>query len=252
MLVNDSTQQLTLNTGQVPDVSSCAPGTFVQRKTDDSGWDCATPVLGAVDATQVPVTVPDECQPGGLVQKVGQATWTCVKTLPTTSIISPDNTTAESRFMNLESQVAALTSRVTALEANLMAETARAESAESQLTTNLMSETSRAKSVESQLSTGLMNEISRAEGVESSLSSVTSNLDTSYVQTLGYRVALVFKPGNNGTSSCDTFCNGEQWGGWSGSCVSATYAAGSSPGTALPCSQSPGGISVSCLCLRNE
>lgn len=52
------------------------------------------------------------------------------------------------------------------------------------------------------------------------------------------------KHGNNGTVSCDTFCNGNQWPGGTGNCLSA-----SQNGTDVPCDSAPGGTGeLTCLC----
>jgi hypothetical protein len=74
--------------------------------------------------------------------------------------------------------------------------------------------------------------------------------------------------GNNGTVSCDTFCSNiaEQWGTWSGTCVSARIGIGANPspiaaenGEYIPCSQAPTAMfgsgwnaqtdGVACACL---
>ena len=38
---------------------------------------------------------------------------------------------------------------------------------------------------------------------------------------IGNNIEIVEKDGNNGTVSCDTFCAGTLWAGWSGSCVAS-------------------------------
>jgi hypothetical protein len=57
------------------------------------------------------------------------------------------------------------------------------------------------------------------------------------------------KPGNNGTVSCDTFCQGAQWSGGTGTCVGARHADGSRTakcGDVLP------GTHLTCECAENS
>ncbi len=53
------------------------------------------------------------------------------------------------------------------------------------------------------------------------------------------------KPGNNGTVSCDTFCEGAGWGGGTGTCISAKK----NSGAGIACGTVEGGtVGVRCFC----
>ena len=51
------------------------------------------------------------------------------------------------------------------------------------------------------------------------------------------------KYGNNGTTSCDEYCAGSTWGGWSGGCIAAK----DDSGAYRPCSEITQ-VSMVCLC----
>ncbi len=56
------------------------------------------------------------------------------------------------------------------------------------------------------------------------------------------------KGGNNGTVSCNTFCQGSGWGGWAGSCVAAICSGGTGATCDTVCSSYS--QAVRCLCMK--
>lgn len=57
------------------------------------------------------------------------------------------------------------------------------------------------------------------------------------------------KTGNNGTVSCDLFCSGKKWKGWSGTCIGAKLISGKPKDNYVSCGNTPGlGNVLVCTC----
>jgi hypothetical protein len=72
----------------------------------------------------------------------------------------------------------------------------------------------------------------------------TSTINTS--STVGIAsTKLRYKSGNNGTATCDTYCQGSNWGGWTGGCVGAV----GTNGVGRTCAQTHT-TELLCLCVQ--
>ncbi len=64
---------------------------------------------------------------------------------------------------------------------------------------------------------------------------------------------IMEKGGNDGTASCDRFCSGRAWGGFTGTCVGARLVTGSDTGEYIACRTAPGpGNHLKCWCSTFE
>lgn len=64
---------------------------------------------------------------------------------------------------------------------------------------------------------------------------------------------IMEKGGNDGTASCDRFCSGREWSGFTGTCVGARLVAGSGTGEYIACRTAPGlGHHLKCWCSTFE
>lgn len=69
--------------------------------------------------------------------------------------------------------------------------------------------------------------------------------------TGAFPARLTSKIGNNGTVSCNTYCSGKQYGGFTGTCIGARFEDGVNIGEYSDCTNVPGiPNSLTCLCLR--
>ena len=77
---------------------------------------------------------------------------------------------------------------------------------------------------------------------------VTSGANPQWGTTYINGMQILEKGGNNGSVSCNTFCQGSNWGAWAGSCVAAICSGGTGATCDTICNSI--GQAVRCLCMR--